>query len=238
MGQKGDRKNKQKNWCLVLKIRKNIPYITGTITEVDEKKDGYQITKEDGWSLWIDKKYGVEPKVGDVIVTYGEPYQTIQGIQINDTELFFKTKEQLDKELKEWIEKTRQQYLIEYKALMEKIKNEKPFKTIDISGMGGGYERTCQLMLKDGIKFIKNKPLSIWEGTHKFKNIYGILVTKSPELKKLEKLWEKKYDYTGAMHQAVMEHLAYIHKYGYEKWLESFPKRQYIYPTELPKPSF
>ena len=33
---------------------------------------------------------------------------------------------------------------------MEMIKDEDSFETVDISGMSGGYERACQLLLQAG----------------------------------------------------------------------------------------
>lgn len=106
-------------------------------------------------------------------------------------------------------------------------------KSLDISGMGGRYEAACQGMLRNGIEFIRGKPLSIWKGTHSYKNIYGILITESPELKKLEKIWIEKYEPSGAMHQAVMSHLRYIHEHGYEAWLELGKKKKRLIEIEV-----
>ena len=34
---------------------------TVTVKAVREMDSGYEITRSDGWSLWLDKKYGVAP---------------------------------------------------------------------------------------------------------------------------------------------------------------------------------
>ena len=102
--------------------------------------------------------------------------------------------------------------------------------TMDISGMGGNYEATCQKMLAIGLKWIKDKPTSIWNRsgpTHaKSKDgktiieVYGLFQS-NKQLKPLENIWHKEIkDYTGAMHEAVMRHLTYIHKNGYDTWLK------------------
>lgn len=122
-------------------------------------------------------------------------------------------------------------------------------KTIDISGMGGGYEATCQLILSIGLEWIKDKPLEIWKGTGPTRardrktgteiRFYGLMQTGKP-IRKLERIWSREIkDYTGAMHQAVLSHLHYIHRHGYEKWLEEVggedPKRIYEIDTEQAK---
>lgn len=210
-----------------------------TIVEVREGESGYEVKKRDGWSLWVDKKYGVIPKVGDIIILYGKPFSVIQGIQINDKVLFLKSDKQMEDEHEAWIKKTREKYLKEYAELMVKIKDEEPFETIDISGMGGRYECACQLMLRAGMKFLKKNPEFHFD-YQQYKNVYGICTTDTPWGKKLDKAIIDAVggDCSGAIHQAVINHLLFIHKNGYEAWLKSAKERKYKYPSELPKPSF
>jgi len=95
-------------------------------------------------------------------------------------------------------------------------------KSLNISGML--YESACQRMLWMGLEWIHDKPLDVWKGTWSYKNVYGVLNT-GEGLKELEEIWFSD-DYlsqggiTGAMHQVVMSHLSYIHKNGYQKYLE------------------
>lgn len=109
-------------------------------------------------------------------------------------------------------------------------------KTADISGMGGSYELCCQVMLSIGREWIKDKPLNIWEGTGatvarsqktgEVIEFYGIMQT-SKQIKKLEKIWSREVeDYTGAMHQAVLSNLNFIHRTGYENWLDTIRKKE------------
>ena len=128
------------------------------ITKVEESKESYTITKEDGWCLWLDKKYGIVPNVGDKIVTYGEFGLPIQGIDIAGKEAYFKTQAQMDREHEDFRKDFREHNLKEYEATIERIKNDTPYETIDISGMSGSYEWGCQIMLQAGLAFLKAHP--------------------------------------------------------------------------------
>ena len=98
-------------------------------------------------------------------------------------------------------------------------------KTVDISGFGGGYEQTCQKMLRNGIEFLKGKPDFDWSGYIQYKNVYGICTAVNEDAKALDDAIKEGTDgTTGAMHQAVIGHLAYVHKNGYEAWLKEAQK--------------
>ena len=95
--------------------------------------------------------------------------------------------------------------------------------TFDLSGMGGGYEAMCQLMLWRGIKYLEaERPdPAMWDGAKEYQNIYGVMITEGKDLKRLESvIIQKGDDCTGAMHQCVMGHLRFIHKNGLPKWEE------------------
>lgn len=108
---------------------------------------------------------------------------------------------------------------------MEDIRN-----IADISGFGKdtGYEQACQNMLQSGFEWLEKQKESISETDLKaktYKNIYGIFEPESPSAKELSKAVVAAVpDCTGAMHQAVMQHLFYIAKNGLEKWKEETKK--------------
>ena len=114
-------------------------------------------------------------------------------------------------------------------------------KTVDISGMGLGYEKVCQRALWAGIQYLAkvDRPNKILDKTQEFSNIYGIATTPD-SAKELETIWEKMdMGWTGAQHQAVVGHLRFIGENGIEKWLAEFkdqPER--IYEIELDSLSF
>lgn len=96
-------------------------------------------------------------------------------------------------------------------------------QTFDISGFGGGYEDTCQRMLWRGVAYlaeVKPDP-AMWSGAKEYQNVYGLLITEGAELQALEKaIILPDDDATGAMHQAVMGHLRFIHLNGVDAWRE------------------
>lgn len=101
-------------------------------------------------------------------------------------------------------------------------------QTIDISGMGGGYEDQCQRMLWRGVAHLAEAkpPPKMWKQATTYQGIYGIMMTEGDALKALEAaIIQPGDDATGAMHQAVMSHLAYIHRHGVEQWLQDAQKQ-------------
>lgn len=100
-------------------------------------------------------------------------------------------------------------------------------ETYSISGFGGGYEDLCQKMLWRGVAHLEEHkpPLEMWKGAKTYNNVYGVLITEGDDLKALEEaIIKPEEDVTGAMHQAVMGHLFFIHQHGLDKWREELSK--------------
>ncbi|MDD3492299.1 MAG: hypothetical protein PHU95_02270 [Candidatus Thermoplasmatota archaeon] len=95
---------------------------------------------------------------------------------------------------------------------------------VDISGMGGSYEETCQRMLQQGWEWL-NEHKGAELKAHAFKGVYGLIVLDTEETKALSEAVTKGSDATGAMHQAVMSHLLYISKHGLKEWEEAAQRR-------------
>lgn len=96
-------------------------------------------------------------------------------------------------------------------------------KTIDISGMGGGYEATCQKMLWNGIRYLEGGGAKDDIRISSFKNVVGVAICESDAAKALEKaMMEGVDDCTGAMHQCVIGHLLFIAKNGRDAWQAAF----------------
>lgn len=89
---------------------------------------------------------------------------------------------------------------------------------VDISGMGNGYEATCQTMLQRGYEWLCRRQDNNKLKGHSYKGIYGIFEPDSESAKELSDVITKDTDCTGAMHQAVMQHLFYISEHGVMKW--------------------
>ena len=112
-------------------------------------------------------------------------------------------------------------------------------QTVDISGFGGGYEDMCQRMLWRGVEYLNEvqPPVDMWNNAKQYENVTGIMMVEGDDLKNLEKaiLFDSE-DCTGAMHQAVMNHLAFIHKHSIDEWLAKFHNdRKYEWTGSLDK---
>ena len=120
---------------------------------------------------------------------------------------------------------------------MDLVMQDEKRVTVDMSGMGGGYEQTCQRMLWLGLQMIGLWPEDTWKGVYSYQGVYGLVDTHaSKEIQALEDVWRSdpeisKGGMTGAQHQCVLSHLQYLHKNGYEKWLDVFkntPSRKFL----------
>lgn len=184
------------------------------------------------------------PKVGDYIVFYGKGLGfEVDGLQINNEMVYYRTEDQKKVEYDAWVKTTDEEYRREYAKLMEKIKDEESFETGNISGMGGGYERCVQLALRAGVKWLREHPDFKFR-IKIYKDIYGIARIDTMGVAEYEKLAKEldgvllkaaDNDLTGAMHQAIITHLSFIHQHSEEKWLSKFKSEdRYTYPQGLP----
>lgn len=94
-------------------------------------------------------------------------------------------------------------------------------KTVNISGFGGGYEWTCQRMLANGYKWLQanceRKKHIDYQG---FKGVYGLCEAVGDISREFdEAIMENVSDATGAMHHAVVAHLAYMSEHSWEQWV-------------------
>src|SRR5215207_467676 len=104
-------------------------------------------------------------------------------------------------------------------------------KTIDISGFSGVYEDTCQAMLTAGLKFLSDHPGFDWAGYSFIKNVVGLMLSDNADAKALDAAMlasptVKEFGATGAMRQAVVQHLHYISHHSYSEWLVELTKQR------------
>lgn len=94
----------------------------------------------------------------------------------------------------------------------------------EISGFGGGYEKACRKMVVAGLKWWDAHPNA--DVSYKeYKNIYGLTTGESDDCKKMEEAMLKVVnDCSGAMMQAAKSHIMFIHKNGWEKYVEEMNK--------------
>jgi len=98
-------------------------------------------------------------------------------------------------------------------------------KTISISGFGGSYEAGCQKMLINGLKFLNEHPNFDWSAYKEYRGVFGLTIAESSEAKELDDAVCQDVEPSGAMHSAVISHLAYINKHGYDAWLAEAEKQ-------------
>ncbi len=98
-------------------------------------------------------------------------------------------------------------------------------KTVDISGMGGSYEAGCQKMLINGLKFLNEHPNFDWSAYKEYRGVFGLTIAESSEAKELDDAVGQDVEPSGAMHSAVISHLAYINKHGYDGWTSEAEKQ-------------
>lgn len=96
----------------------------------------------------------------------------------------------------------------------------------EISGFGGGYEATCRAMLKAGAEFWDAQPEGFDPKYQGMKNVYGLMLDHNEDAKKLDAaiLAASGGGATGAMHHAVVSHLLFIRKNGWEAYRADMSK--------------
>ena len=95
----------------------------------------------------------------------------------------------------------------------------------EISGFGGSYEEACRKMVLAGLNWWDEHP----EAEPKFKsnsNIYGILLEDNEDAKALSDAVVAAVDgdCTGAMHQATISHILWIHGHSWEEYVQEMSK--------------
>ena len=95
----------------------------------------------------------------------------------------------------------------------------------EISGFGGGYEEACRKMVVAGLEWWDAHP-DADPKFHGFKDVYGLAMEDNDDAKALSSAMVSVCDdCTGAMHQATVGHVFWIHKNGWDKYVEESKRR-------------
>lgn len=90
----------------------------------------------------------------------------------------------------------------------------------EISGFGGGYEAVCRKMVIAGLEWadMKGDANPSWKESP---NIVGITIDENEDAKAMQKVMfaAADNDCTGAMMQAAMNHVLYVLKNGWDKYV-------------------
>ena len=101
----------------------------------------------------------------------------------------------------------------------------------EISGFGRSYEAACRAMLKSGLDWWDTFPDSDpkYQG---YKNVFGVCIDNNNDARDLDiaiQMGAHSIDpnsgMTGAMHQAVVSHIMYIHQNGWEEYVKLMSKK-------------
>lgn len=148
------------------------------------------------------------------------------GFQVMPDDEFAKWQEENDEywassdgRSKEMLEEARLDYYLDNVA-----KHKFTSEMGEISGFGGGYEKTCRAMLDAGLQWFDNNP----DADPKFngmKGVYGIITEDNDDAQALsEAVVSVTDDASGAMHQAVVTSCLYIKKNGWDTYVEAMSK--------------
>ena len=107
----------------------------------------------------------------------------------------------------------------------------------EISGFGGGYEECCRHTLLEGLKFWDDQgegfnpryqvPRAKTQGGEEIE-FYGVLMDQNEDARLLDQALndaaESHGGLTGAMHQAIVNHLFFIRQNGWDRYVEEMSR--------------
>ncbi len=96
----------------------------------------------------------------------------------------------------------------------------------EISGFGGGYEAACRAMVVAGLQWLDEHPNA--DVSYKeYENVYGLTTGESDDCKLMEKAMLAVNDgCSGAQMQASKSHIMFIHKNGWDKYVEEMNAKE------------
>jgi len=97
----------------------------------------------------------------------------------------------------------------------------------EISGFGGGYEDACRKMVIAGLEWCDEHPDADLK-YKQFEGVTGLTFDESDDMKLMQEamLTAIGHDCTGAMMQATMNHVMFVRKNGWEKYVEEMSKKE------------
>ncbi|PID52190.1 MAG: hypothetical protein CR972_02800 [Candidatus Moraniibacteriota bacterium] len=139
-------RNPRKALELAKKMAKDKEFTDYVITSVNTSS----ITTEDGWSFYLDEKWGVSPRIGDIARFYGEGIgRSVRGLDINGVECFYSTKQDYQKQLRTKAEEHE-------KEMQEQFERDR-------SNLDERFNKLPHIFQKRIEKFRKNNPDFRWK---------------------------------------------------------------------------
>lgn len=121
-------------------------------------------------------------------------------------------------------------------------------RTVHLSTVGGEFEEMCQEVLWRGVAYLNAAapPVSMWRRPQSRAGSFGRLERDEPEMERLERaIMPSDGHVPYGVFRLVKFHLAFIHQYGVDHWLEEAARNRppadfFDWPAErvaLPVPS-
>lgn len=130
-------------------IKNDNEYRETTITKVEDSKDHWHITDEDGWSFSFEKSCKVIPKSGMTACFYGKGIgHTVRGLFIDGKQVFYRTEEE-EKEYSDI-----RLYGADCKDWLSRWDNGQSVWSIEMGGLGPGYEQAIQITLVEILRHL------------------------------------------------------------------------------------
>ena len=92
---------------------------TYTLTKVEQYGDGDFTLSADGTGFGLDGKYGVAPKVGDVVTLYTHQGSLIHGLDLNGEPIYYRTRAEVDEDRRKETERAQRERDAEFEEQRE-----------------------------------------------------------------------------------------------------------------------
>lgn len=127
------------------------------VMSVSEEGGGWCIQREDGFSFFVKGDSPVVPRVGMTAHFYGRGLgHRVRGLFLDGTEVFYRTQEEDDEAFEIEI------YGADAQDLLARWDNGDTVHTIEMGGLGPGYEQAIHIAVFEMIRYMSANPLD-WE---------------------------------------------------------------------------
>lgn len=130
------------------------------VVEVRQEGHGWAMTREDGFSFFVKEDSPVEPKPGMSARFYGPGIGSrVRGLFLDGTQVFYRTEDE-DKDLFEI-----QTYGADCSELLARWDRGDLVHTIEMGGMGPGYEQCIHITMFEALRYMIANPLDMDRAT-------------------------------------------------------------------------
>lgn len=120
---------------------------TVTVKVVREMDSGYEITRSDGWSMWLDKKYGVAPVEGREITVYGKGIgYPFRGVVVDGKLAFYRTPEE------EKAHQLRERFGADAQEWLSRWHRGDTVWTVVLGGLGPSYDQCINIAVAEVVR--------------------------------------------------------------------------------------